>query len=36
VFPEKKIEGAEPVQIFFPVTSEAYFLLEKAISEHIK
>lgn len=36
VFPEKKIDGTEPVQIFFPVTSEAYFLLEKAISEHIK
>lgn len=35
VFPEKKIWDNK-VQIFFPVTSEAYTLLENAISEAFK
>ncbi len=34
VFPEKKF-GENKVQIFFPLTNDAYFLLEKAITESL-
>lgn len=34
VFPEKKIADKK-IQIFFPVTSEAYFELEAAVTEQL-
>lgn len=35
VFPEKKIADKK-IQIFFPVTSEAYFSFEQAVTEELE
>jgi DNA-binding cell septation regulator SpoVG len=35
VFPEKKV-GDKKINLFYPLTSEAYFELEKAIQEKLK
>ncbi len=35
VFPEKKV-GDKKINLFYPLTSEAYFELEKAIEEKLK
>jgi len=35
VFPEKKI-GDKKISIFYPLSTEAYFILEKAIFENFK
>lgn len=36
VFPEKKIWENKPVQIFFPINSDAYFILEEAICKQLE
>jgi len=35
VFPEKKI-GEKKISIFYPLTKEAYFELEKIVQENLK